>query len=203
MPIEQSKGSALNRIDRVSTRSIRIQANKWLKKAVATTRKYKTEVLDEFGELFAERARYYLVNDGYNTQKYQRYIIYDKSKHRVVIKSPRSQEPDIMWYLEYGTGIMGVEDPHEEAFNIGWRYAINRFSGSAWKVVGGIEGWFFQKRSRFVYSAEGDFKARGHKNSYFTSGIQPIRYLYKAKQDKDKLLAKAKRIVRARYAGNG
>ena len=198
--------SRLRRINSKKIDAIQRQAESWFAGTKAIVKQRKKEVIDEFGRLFVERAQFYLERDGVETAKYKKYITYEEKKQRIVVKSPRSKEPDIMWYLEYGTGIDGLSNPHPDAAEIGWKYAINATRSSAWiDYDDETFGWVFEKRSTHVYSPKSKDISLGKsedggKEKIFTTGITPVRYLWRARKDTKELLKLARKIVRERYA---
>lgn len=202
-----ASGSKLNRIGRQTKRNISAQVREVMSYVRSTTRKYIEDVMERVGQLFVEEAQNRLIKNGYNTARYAKYITWDSENKRVVVKSPRSQEPDIMWYLEYGTGVRGMNEPHPDANRVGWGYALNIGTvgqkGSGWRKnpahPDGI-GWWFRARNRNIYRAEDDIIKRGDSvktgTRIFTSGITPVRYLYDTIQDLPRIVERAKRQLR-------
>lgn len=184
------------------------QIQEWKRSAIQQVEQFSDSFVDVLGELFAERARNNLLSVGYNVEKYAtKYnIYYDPYLKQVVVRKPiGSSEPDIMWYLEFGTGITGKNNPHPEAAQNGWLYAINentvKEAGSPWARVDGKLGWFFstkgneEGKSRDPYLAEED--NTNFKNKVLTSGIPPARYIYNTMLQIDELIELAKQKMNA------
>lgn len=188
--------SKLRTINGTIKTNIAEKAQEWRTTTLQRTRKYVEQVVDRVGELFVEEARQNLIKNGYNTEMYAAFINYSYEQKAVVVSSPSGDEPDIMWYLEYGTGVAGDNNPHPESYEIGWGYAINFGTGS-WRYLKTYDklGWYFTKRSEDIYIAEGDLVKKGGK-SVFTSGITPVRYLYDTMLRLPNIIEKAKRQLR-------
>ena len=182
--------------------------NEWKKSALEVVQSYSDEFVDTLGKLFAERARENLARLGYNTAMYATsYNIYYDSKYKqVVVRRPSgSDEPDIMWYLEFGTGIAGKNNPHPDATRIGWQYAVKESTvgkkGSPWRTNSRHEdglGWWVSTADKDnVYHAEKD--SLGYRRPhFFTSGIPPVRYLYTTMQEIDSLIEMAKQEIKGK-----
>ena len=150
----------------------------------------------------AERAKSHLYNDAGNLNREQPYYDverllkniyvhrYSNNNYRVAIRN-NSEEP-IMYLLEFGTGIVGQNDPHEMAQEFGWEYAVNedsyidpRTSLSRQGIMAleepDLKGWIFfdDKENRKV----------------FTSGLFPVSYMYSALQEIDEVVAEARKEI--------
>lgn len=147
-------------------------------------------LIEEVCKLFVERAKQRLVDSGYNVEHLTSNIYYrryDKNKYRVGIKNNAQKE--IMYFLEFGTGVVGEDNPHEMADEIGWEYdtgtniedyASDSEFPTGWNSLGEFVGW------RGWYYGGGSF----------TSGLKAVSYLYDTlKNDMDDILEEAKRRV--------
>ena len=188
------------RIGKQLTKDIKSQVRDWKKYALAQVEETSARIVDIIGKLFVERARENLVRNGYDTARYAGNIYYDPRWKQVVVRGT-PEEPDIMWYLEFGTGIAGKKAPHPQASQNGWQYAINENTvnqaGSSWRTNAnhpdGI-GWWVSDNG-LVYLAEDDIL--GDRPHFFTSGIPPVRYLYDTMMALPELIEKAKQILNA------
>lgn len=128
---------------------------------------------------FAERAKARLASSGALQEDISRYvnaITFEKvadNKWRISAgKNGDRQLKDDMYYLEFGTGIVGAKKPHPEASKIGWSYDINKH---------GDKGWTFRRKAEFgnqdAFIAKDDiihtYKRSQHKGS--TTGWQGAR----------------------------
>ena len=180
------------------------QVARWKQYAEGQVAEYENRFVDILGEVFVERARQNLLNYDSNTSKYVGNIYYDPRWKQVVVRSPQGNEPDLMWYLEFGTGIAGEKNPHPKANESGWRYAINKGTvnqaGSAWRTKDshndGI-GWFVQEdKDSPLYHAKDDH-TNYKRPIFFTSGIPPARYIYNTMLQIDELIELAKQKMNA------
>lgn len=176
------------------------QIQAWKKNAIQQVEQISDGFVDVLGELFAERARNNLLSVGHEVERYAtKYnIYYDPYLKQVVVRKPMgSDEPDIMWYLEFGTGIAGKNNPHPEAAQNGWLYAINEHTkdqkGSPWKTLKkrGRVGWYVNKTDGMQYHAKDDL-THYKRPIFFTSGIPPARYIYNTMLQIDELIELAK-----------
>ena len=169
--------------------------------------KRKIKRLDQYGErlleqvciLFVEKARQRLLDSGYDVKKLLKNIWYRKygnGKYRVGIRN--NNEKEIMYFLEFGTGIVGMRDPHPKANDIGWEYLVNpeilaSNSGyipdlmpSGINSLGeyvGYDGWYYL-----------DPKTN---QLQFTSGLHAVSYLYDTmKLDMPDIIKQAKEMVK-------
>jgi hypothetical protein len=107
-----------------------------------------------------------------------------------------------MWYLEFGTGITGKNNPHPEAAQNGWLYAINEHTkdqkGSPWKTLKKRKriGWYVSKTEGEQYHAKDDL-LHYKRPIFFTSGIPPARYIYNTMLQIDELIELAKQKMNA------
>ena len=114
-----------------------------------------------------------------------------------------------MYYLEFGTGIVGAKNPHDEATKIGWTYDMKDH---------GEKGWTFRRGIRYgnqnAFIAKGDivhrYKRSQHKGattgwsgsrrvrqqdhaagsdkSIQTKGVIAVKYFYDTMVNFDKIL---------------
>lgn len=139
---------------------------------------------------FVTQARQRLVDSGYKVENLT---------HNIVVKEViddesgeysckigwrdgiSSEERDIMYFLEFGTGIVGDSEPHELAGKVGWEYIMypenlasnhpygyNRYiyptGYNSLNEDVGMEGWYYRDPHDGVLS--------------FTSGLKAVSYLY-------------------------
>lgn len=134
-------------------------------------------------------ARENLINSGYNVTQYTDNIVWEeqRKKQYFTVSIKDNSDKDIMYYLEYGTGFVGKEKPHEWADKAHWEYAINEgadwyfdidnpatFSNrhnlgtTSYNKLGeevGDKGWFYKDK---------------HGRLRVTSGLKSVAYLYNA-----------------------
>ena len=112
--------------------------------------------------------------------------------------SPKTQK-EIMYFLEFGTGIVGLDNPHPKANQVGWEYIVNpeNLAGnsgynkdlvpSGYNSLGeyvGYEGWYY-------YDPEtGELQ--------FTSGLKAVSYIYDTMREENmrKIIERAKEMVK-------
>lgn len=147
---------------------------KYLNKVISNYDKYYDTILEDICKEIVYQAKERLILSGYNVSVLLdniTYRKYGKNKYRVGIKS--NKEKDIMYFLEFGTGIIGKENPHPQAKDINWNYISNpenivyNPNSSGINSIGdyvGQEGWFYFDNEKQKY--------------VFTSGLRPIRYFY-------------------------
>lgn len=138
---------------------------------------------------FAERAKARLASSGALQEDISRYvnaITFEKvadNKWRISAgKNGDRQLKDDMYYLEFGTGIVGAKKPHPEASKIGWDYNVNKHSDfqTALSKKGNRYtkgGWTFRRGNQNAFIAKDDiihtYKRSQHKGS--TTGWQGAR----------------------------
>lgn len=118
------------------------------------SRKFGEELSERLCEVFASRARQRLIkystpkdsNSSMQIQTLAQTIVAKKSSTGLgyEVSIPVDDE-GLLLFLEYGTGLVGENQRHEEASAIGWKYALNRDL----YTKGG--GWFFNR-----YPTRGD-----------------------------------------------
>lgn len=175
---------------------------KRLKKQIATL---SGEFVKRVAETFVERARQKLIDTNYNeTEHYAKNIVvkkYSYNNYRVGIE--QNSEKPIMYFLEFGTGLVGKEGSEdfvnlvegktlkEFAEGIGWQYAVNEenyFSpipdNPTAKPYGeqNINGWIYYDEKK------------GRKR--FTSGLYPVAYLYDTINEIPEIIQKVKKELK-------
>ena len=118
----------------------------------------------------------------------------------VIIRKPK-YDPYIMYFFEYGTGFVGQQSEQNPDKPADWLFTINK--GEYWYdtvTIGGSEkeGWYFNyKPNHFVQEDDVIFEKTTNQ-VVFTSGIKPVMYLYKTKQEINTLLKSVFRNGRLR-----
>lgn len=157
----------------------------YLNRIIANYDKYADTILEEICQNIVQEAQERLLFSGYDVDRLVNNIVYQKygeNKYRVGIKN--NEDKDIMYFLEFGTGIVGRENKHPKANDIGWQYVVhpekmveNKYSIgiNALGEYVGYTGWYY-------YDEDG--------NKQFTSGLKPIRYFYDTikKENIDKIV---------------
>ena len=92
-------------------------------------KKYLNEYARTVAEIFVEDAKKRLKASGYNnSEKLAENIFFQRSvgygNYRIGIKGD-NETKEVMFYLEFGTGFVGRDNPHDMASEVGWEYAIN------------------------------------------------------------------------------
>lgn len=168
-----------------------------------------TEIKNEIGDMsirlsemiakaFVARARKRLI--AYTGQKrYSYYIkaVKEEDGHWSVRLNQPKYDPDIMYFLEYGTGFVGRESEQNPDKPSSWQYTINY--GADWYGVmdingSEVEGWYFNYQpNHFVQEEDGGYtNKRTQQRVIFTRGIKPVMYIYKTKIEIQDLLDKVK-----------
>lgn len=152
---------------------------KHITKRIREIDSYGDRLLEEVCKIFVQQAQSRLIDSGYNVGSLIKNIYYQKygkNKYRVGIRN--NNQKAIMYFLEFGTGIVGDNDPHEMANEVGWEYIIhpeNLASNTGYKYplptgynslneYVGLNGWYYTDPST------GQLK--------FTSGLKAVSYLY-------------------------
>ena len=118
------------------------------------SRNFGEELSRRLCEVFAYRAQERLIK--YSTPKDSQSAMQVRELASTIVAKSSStgkgyevsipvDEEGLLLFLEYGTGLVGEANEHEEASAVGWRYAINR----ELYTKGG--GWFFDR-----YPTRGD-----------------------------------------------
>lgn len=163
---------------------------------------YGERLVEEIAKVFVEEAQKRLWASGYDVGDLLNNIYcqpYGKNKWRVGIKN--NDEKPIMYFLEFGTGLVGADNPHPSASELGWQYIVHpenivptngqnydsyvRPSGfnSLGEYVG-MEGWYY-------YDENNELR--------FTSGLKAVAYIYDTIKDLDTV----KKIALERVRRNG
>lgn len=163
------------------------QFRKYLNKVISMYDKYADTILEEICERIVDEARTNLIYSGYDVEGLLDNITYQKygeNKYRVGVRN--NHEKDIMYFLEFGTGIVGQDRPHPMADEIGWDYVTNpdnmvfneKASGinSIGQFVGSV-GWWYEVDDP---SKAHSYNKKTGKYYAFTSGLKAVRYLYDA-----------------------
>lgn len=158
---------------------------------------YGSAILEKVCKIFVERAKIKLASSGYNVSSLLDNIYYQKygdNKYRIGIKN--NKDKPIMYFLEFGTGVVGMRNRHPKAGEVGWEYLVspenlasnagyNRYyipngTNSLGEDVG-YEGWYYNDPKT------GELK--------FTSGLKAVSYIYDTLQEMDEIIAQAKKEV--------
>ena len=166
------------------------QFRKRLNKIISNYDKYVDTILEEICQEIVNEAKTKLLESRYDVLGLLNnitYTKYGKGKYRVGVRN--NSQKEIMHFLEFGTGIVGKDNPHPKASDIGWNYVTNPENivdyenSTGYNSIGeyvGTEGWFYfdKQLNRFV----------------FTSGLKPVRYLYDTikKTNIDKIVKRVK-----------
>lgn len=115
----------------------------------------------------------------------------------VMMRPDVGSEPNVMLFLEYGTGLVGEQSAHPQASKIGWQYAVNRdkYATAGLYKEGGETikktGWFFTyddsaliANEDVVYSSK-----EGTLRAVLSSGLLPARFIYDTKRKLDTVYA--------------
>lgn len=136
-----------------------------IKDKIKQIENFDDEVLGLACDVFVQRARKRLVENANTNQrdlleslKGNIYHRKSKDRHQVIVENDAE---GLMMFLEYGTGLVGEEMPHEEASRIGWDYAINE---PDYVNYGDKRGWFF-KPDENTYIDRNDIEIK-YKRSY-------------------------------------
>ena len=189
-------------------RLVTTNANQVLTNISNTLRKVMNEadnISETVARQFAYDARDRLRQSGYTVDDYVGNIEWKKSRDKTywTIGFKDNDEKDVMYYLEYGTGFVGRDNPHPEAANRGWRYAINENAKNdrGDPLYFDMTGSGKTLRERGLYSMDAPMPAEGTKGWIFrdpetgtlvaTSGLRAVAYMYYTWKDADNIKAKA------------
>lgn len=146
--------------------------------------KYLDDVIEDICKEIVKQCKERLIRSKYNVKDLVDNITYrnfGNHKFRVGVKD--NEDKDTMYFLEFGTGVVGFFTPHPMAEEIGWRYMENlenfvyNKKASGYNSVGdfvGYSGWWY----------ETDDPKKAHKVGHngkmyaFTSGLKAVRYFY-------------------------
>lgn len=163
---------------------------------------YGERLVEEISKVFVEEAQKRLWASGYDVGGLLNNIYcqpYGKNKWRVGIKN--NSEKPIMYFLEFGTGLVGADNPHPDASKYGWQYIVHPENivptngqnydsyvvPSGFNSLGeyvGMEGWYY-------YDENNQLR--------FTSGLHAVAYIYDTIKDFDTV----KKIALERVRRNG
>ena len=151
-------------------------------------------------EKICERAqlnlKYNIGNDSYtehyNTDRLLDNIYvkkYKNNSYRVAIRENADKE--VMYFLEFGTGLVGKEHSHEWAGEFGYQYAKNVgnyvdpsvLSDDGYKDIkeDSMQGWIYFDKNK--------------QKKVFTSGLYPVAYLYDTMQELEQIVEEAMKEV--------
>lgn len=147
-----------------------------LKKQISMLERLKSQSAEQFIK-FVATAFYNRVlarlKGGYDTAQYSNLVKLEVSKDicRVVVKD---NYEGIMEFLEFGTGLLGKQNPHNRASSRGWEYAIHE---QEYKNHNGNRGFIFILKDGY-YLAQNDEVLSPRRAIIFSQGIKPLRYWY-------------------------
>ena len=135
------------------------------------------EVVVETAEKLADLAANKLLEratpkDGASAAKVQSIaggIMAENSKGRSVVRVPRDSE-GLAMFLEYGTGFYGQYNPHPDAGEKGWVYAINSMR---YKSRNGVRGWFFRDKGTYIDEKDETNVVFANPNAEMRSWVNP------------------------------
>ena len=152
-------------------------------------------------EKICERARSNLYQNAYNPDLDTYYNVerlldniyvkkYKNDSYRVAIRENADKE--VMYFLEFGTGLVGKEFPHEWAGELGYQYAKNAgnyvdpadvLSKEGYSQISdnGMKGWIYFDKNK--------------QKKVFTNGLYPVAYLYDAMQELERIVEEAMKEV--------
>ena len=179
-----------------TTNAKRIISN--LTKRIKKIDKYGERVLEQVCILFVEEARQRLLDSGYDVRNLLNNITYRKygeNKYRVGIRNNNQKE--IMYFLEFGTGVVGEDDPHPAADEFNWEYNVGSF----------IEDWAsdehdiptgYNSLNEFVGFRGWWYNDPKTGRIKFTSGLHAVAYIYDTMQEDNmkRIIERAKEIVK-------
>lgn len=141
------------------------------------------KIAESCARIFTERAKAKLASSGALQSDINRFvnaITFKKisgNKWRISAgKGTDNQLKEDMYYLEFGTGIVGAWNNHPEADNVGWEYDKNKH---------GYNGWYYEKSKELgnnkSFIAEDTYQIlnkNGSIKGYRTRGVIAVRYFY-------------------------
>ena len=137
------------------------------------------QLLQRVCEIFVEIAKNNLLASGYNVDNLVDNIVarpYGDNKYRIGIRN--NSEKPIMYFLEFGTGVVGRDNPHPEASQIGWQYLMNQHKS---KNGNPLNGWYYYDEERDEW--------------VFTRGLKAVSYLYDTLQQMPQIIEQAKKEI--------
>lgn len=153
-------------------------------------------------EIFVERAKAKLAMAYPNTSNLTDNIFYQRAvgygNYRIGLRE--NEEKEVMFYLEFGTGLVGEQNPHPQANEFDWFYVEDpkqiewtdsglytqkkkkKDSGSWVYKDGEPYGWYyFDKKLGTIR---------------FTRGLKAVRYMWDTLQEMDDIKAEAERRMK-------
>lgn len=177
------------------------------------------KIAESCARIFAERARAKLKSSGALQQDIDRYVnaitfykVSDGLWRISAGKGADEQLKDDMYYLEFGTGIIGERNRHPEASKYGWKYDINNHGDKGWTFIrskeNGNENAFIAKhdiihkykRTQHAGSTTGFGRQRririadipvGSEKNVQSKGVIAVRYFYDTITEFDDILQQA------------
>lgn len=195
-----SRGTDRGYFGKAFTNASKIIGN--LTRKMSQLKEYGDLVVHEVVDIFVKEARQRLILSGYEgVKEYAKNIIYThvaEGKYKIGFKD--NSQKKIMYFLEFGTGVVGEDNPHPDAAKVGWEYNVgvyiedylpddNGFP-TGYNSLGefvGYRGWFYKDPK------SGQLK--------FTSGLHAIRYIYDTmqKDNMNRIIEQAKQNVRRSF----
>lgn len=114
----------------------------------------------------------------------------DNNRWSVVLRQPK-YDNYIMYFFEYGTGFVGQQSEQNPDKPPNWLFTVNK--GEYWYDIVTSdgkekEGWYFNYRPNHFIQEEDIIDEKKTNTVVFTSGIKPVMYIYKTKQEINTLL---------------
>ena len=139
-------------------------------------------------EIFVERAQEKLASAYPNTSKLIGNIYFQRTSgyanYRIGFKP--NKEKEIMFYLEFGTGLVGEANPHPKADEFDWFYVENPVSqqeNGPWVYRDGEPyGWYYFDEQLGTVR--------------FTRGLKAVRFMWDTMQEMDEIKLEAKRRMK-------
>jgi hypothetical protein len=115
----------------------------------------------------------------------------------VVVRNDNPSEPNLIMFLEYGTGLAGDKHQHPQASKIGWQYAVNKSKYVNYAIHGDGAysnfgpGWFFKfEDGKLILNDDWEVLGKdGGIRAVFSNGIVPARFIYDTKRTMDTIYA--------------
>ena len=155
---------------------------KEIKEFVRESVEQAKELEELIAKTFRDRARQRLIATNNAIPSQQSYISklanniqarkYANGWQVVVLKDSEG----LLMFLEYGTGLIGKNEPHPEAGEIGWVYAINKDNKEIYREFDGRKGWFWRPqgdKNRYIDKDDYVYK---YQRSFKKEGIKPTDY---------------------------
>lgn len=155
-----------------NAKDVEKKINNQIKQINTLIKKREKSFVVYISNAFYKRVLYRLKN-GYDTEQYSNLVTIEHHEDysKVIVKD---NYENIMEFLEFGTGLLGKENPHNRAVYRSWRYAIHE---NEYKHHDGKKGFIFILKDGY-YLAENDEQITSVKPVIFSQGIKPLRYWY-------------------------